>query len=126
MNRWVFVRNLQNLDAPRLRVKYCESFSCRLRGYTFQREMSEDEGILLVQSRESRIDTSIHMLAVFFDLTVLWLDSSLKIVDKKLAKKWALSYIPKAPAQYVLEIHPAQWAFFDIGDTLSLEEINHD
>ena len=122
MDKFIEIYNLRTPDAPPMRVKYCESFGCRLRGFTFRREMSEEEGLLLVQSRESRMDTSIHMLAVFFDLTVLWIDDSLTIVDKKLAKKWALAYVPRKPARYVLEIHPAQWDAYEIGDTLRFED----
>ncbi len=122
MTKLIKITNPRIPDAPALRVVYCDSFRCRLRGFTFRRTIDKDEGILLVQSRESRVDSSIHMLAVFFDLAVFWLDESFTVVDKKLAKQWALAYVPRRPARYVLEIHPDLLDFFDIGDTVQVED----
>ena len=84
----------------------------------FSRELKIDEGIILAESRESRINTSIHMLFMYYDLAVLWLDKDLCVVDKVLAKKWFPFYFPKKPAQYVLELHKSQFPRFSIGDRL--------
>ena len=84
----------------------------------FSREIKSDGGIILAESSESRLNTSIHMLFMNFDLAVLWLDKNLCVVDKVLAKKWYPFYFPKKPAQYVLELHPAQFSAYSIGDQL--------
>ena len=84
----------------------------------FSRQLNIDEGIILAESRESRINTSIHMLFMYYDLAVLWLDKDLCVVDKVLAKKWFPFYFPKQPAQYVLELHPSQFSEYSIGDRL--------
>ena len=84
----------------------------------FSRELNHDQGIILVENVESRINTSIHMMFMNYDITVLWLDKQLVIVDKVLARKWRLIYLPKKPAQYVVELHQSKFSEFSIGDQL--------
>jgi uncharacterized membrane protein (UPF0127 family) len=69
-----------------LRIKYCDTFLTQLRGLTFRSRLSRDEGLLLVGKRDSRLDSSIHMFFVSFDLSVLWINSDMQVVDKVLAK----------------------------------------
>lgn len=78
---------------------------------------------MLVEARESRLDTSIHMLFVFMDLGVVWLDSSQMVVDIIVARKWRPVYTPCQPARYTLEIQPQRLNEFQIGDNL---EFIHD
>jgi len=116
---------LQNKNHPlptRLQAIYCNSFLCRLRGLTFRRHLDTSEGLLLVESRDSRLDASIHMLFVFMDLGVIWINSKNEVVDTVLARSWRLAYAPQAAAKYVLEIHPDRMGEFQIGD---LVEFNH-
>lgn len=99
-------------------IRYCDTFLAQLRGFTFHPRLSPDEGLLLVGRRDSRLDSSIHMLFVAFDLTVVWIDSHMRVVDKVRAKPWRPAYFSKQPAKYVLEIHPEHWDDFNIGDTV--------
>jgi uncharacterized membrane protein (UPF0127 family) len=87
----------------------------------FSRDLRDDHGIILVEKRESRINTSIHMMFMNYNLTVLWLDKNLIIVDRVLAKKWMPVYFPKKPAQYVIELHPSKFTDFSIGEKLSID-----
>jgi uncharacterized membrane protein (UPF0127 family) len=121
MNRYLNILNSDHQIEHPARVKYCSSFLCRLRGYTFSSHIEPDEGLLLVQSRDSRIDTSIHMLFVPFALAVLWIDTGMMIVDKVLAKPWRLAYFPSNPARYILEIHPNRWDDYSIGDHVEFQ-----
>ena len=89
----------------------------------FQNTLDQEEGLLLVQRRESKSDASIHMLFVGMDLGIVWLNDSRIVVDKLIAKSWKLFYGPKEPARYVLEIHPDRLPDFELGDELSFEEI---
>jgi uncharacterized membrane protein (UPF0127 family) len=116
MPRYILVGNQDKKLAGPVRAKYCNSFICRLRGLTFRRTLAQDEGLLLVQKGESRLDSSIHMLAVWMDLTIVWIDSALIVVDKALARPWHLAYFPKSPAKYVLEIRPERWGDYEIGN----------
>ncbi len=107
------------IDAPR--VKYCETFLCRLRGLTLRPPLTRDEGLLLVFGRDSRLDSSIHMLGVGFNLAVFWINSELKIVDKTVAGAWKPAFFPKEPARYVLELHASRINDFEIGQTVEFQ-----
>lgn len=102
-------------------VKWCRSFFCRLRGLMLRRPLAEGEGWLLVERRESRLDSAIHMLFVSFPIAAIWLDSGFRVVDTCLARPWRLFYAPRAPAQYVLETSPALLKKISIGDEVKFE-----
>ena len=87
----------------------------------FRERLGQDEGLLLAEGRDSRLDASIHMFFVSFDLAVFWIDSSLTVVDKVIAKSWKPAYLPKQPARYILEIHPARWGDYEIGDKVEFK-----
>jgi uncharacterized membrane protein (UPF0127 family) len=63
------------------------------------------------------------MLFVSFDLSVIWINSNMQVVDKVLAKPWRLAYFSKKPARYVLEIHPERWGEYEIGDTVEFQDV---
>ncbi len=123
MTRNIHIHNLDAASQTSLQIKYCDTFLCRLRGLTFTSEIAPVSGLLLVQKTDSRLDAAIHMLGVSYDLAVIWINSSMKVVDKVLAKSWHLSYAPKEPAQYVLEIHPDRLGEFKIGDRVQFENV---
>ncbi len=100
------------------RVRRCASYLCRLRGLTFRRRMDENEGLLLVGRRESRVDTAIHMFFVFFPIAAVWLDRHGRVVDAQLARPFRPFYGPRAPAQDVLEGPPSLLEKVRIGDQL--------
>jgi uncharacterized membrane protein (UPF0127 family) len=104
-------------------IRYCDTFLTQLRGFTFHPRLSLDEGLLLVGTRDSHLDSSIHMLFVSFDLTVIWINAKMQVVDKVLAKSWRLAYFAKQPAKYVLEIHPDRWGDYEIGDTVQFKDV---
>ena len=124
MSRFICVRNPNQPDLSPARVKYCDSFLCRLRGLMFNKRLEPDDGLLLVQGkRDSRLDTSIHMLFVPFDLTVVWINTELTVVDKVIAKAWRPVYVSAKPACYILEIHPTRWDDYQIGDKVEFQDV---
>ena len=119
--------NITNLSRPlalNIQARYCDSFFCRLRGLTFHRSLPDRTGLLLVETRDNRLDASIHMLFMWMDLAVVWIDSSLHVVDVKLARRWRLAYLPQAPARYVLELPVDCQSEFAVGDILKFENRN--
>jgi uncharacterized membrane protein (UPF0127 family) len=110
----------QPMPAP-LQAIYCDSFLCRLRGLMFRSSLPPEEGLLLVEARDSRLDTSIQMLFVYMDLAVIWINSEYAVVDTALARSWCPAYTPRQAAQYVLEIHPARLNEFKIGDQIEFQ-----
>jgi uncharacterized membrane protein (UPF0127 family) len=88
----------------------------------FRRSIDPGEGILLMGSRDQRLDAGIHMLFVPFDLAVFWISSRMEVVDKVLARSWHPAYLPSKPSQYVLEVHPSLQDAYKVGDRV---EITH-
>lgn len=115
---------LENTSSPDkfVNVKYCDTFWSKFLGLMFTKELKPDQGIILAEDNETRLNTSIHMMFMNYDLTVLWLDNELVIIDKILARKWLPFYIPKKPAQYVVELHPSKFSEYSIGDKLIIVE----
>ena len=102
-------------------IKFCDTFLSQLRGLMFRSRLAREEGLLLVGTRDSRLDSSIHMLFVSFNLTIVWINSEMKVVDKVLARPWRPAYFSRQPARYVLEVHPERWGDFEIGDRLQFK-----
>ncbi len=104
-----------------LQAAWCSSFFCRLRGLMFRSHLDASQGLLLVEAHDSRIDTSIHMLFVFMDLGVVWINSKNEVVDTVLAKAWRPVYLPRQAAKYTLEIHPDRLHEFKAGDQVEFQ-----
>jgi len=117
---------LENKNKPLpspLYVLYCDSFLCRLRGLMFSSRIAPDKGVLLVEARDSRLETAIHMLFVFMDLAVIWINSEKVVVDIILARAWRPAYAPHQPARYILEIHANRLNEFKIGDRVEFQNV---
>jgi len=121
MPEQVLIHNLTHPNTPPIQARYCSSFACRLRGLTFRRSLTSGEGLLLVQRRDSRMDASIHMLFVWIDLGIIWINNAQQVVDVRLARRWRPAYLPARPARFVLELSPERMKEFNVGDQLSLE-----
>ncbi|MDX1616215.1 MAG: DUF192 domain-containing protein [Candidatus Promineifilaceae bacterium] len=101
------------------RARWCASFGSKLRGFTFRRMLEPGEGLVLVESKDSRSATAIHMFFVFMDLAVIWVNDAGLVVDVALARPWRPAYVPKAPARYVIEANPSTLERVQLGDTLA-------
>ena len=123
MTRQIILENTNRKTGTPARIQYCDSFLTQLRGFTFRARLSRDEGLLLVGRRDSRLDSSIHMLFVSFDLAVFWINSEMQVVDKVLAKSWRPAYFSREPAKYVLELHPERWGDYEIGETVQFKDV---
>ncbi len=120
---WRILRNGRTGEIVLDRVRWCASFWCHLRGLQLVPHLPEEEGLLFVTNSESRANTSIHMFFMLFNIGVVWMDSSGKVVDVCLAKPWRPLYAPKAPAQYYLEANPSVLQRVKIGDILHFDEV---
>lgn len=118
MPKQIIVENKNRKVEDPPHIKYCDTFLTQLRGFTFHPRLTRDEGLLLVGTRDSRLDSSIHMFFVSFDLAVFWISSDMQVVHKVLAKSWRPAYFSKRPAKYVLEIHPERLGDYEIGETV--------
>ena len=121
MARWVRVCNLSRGGEQVVLARWCESYLCRLRGLTFRFGLPETRGLLLVGRTESISLAAIHMFGVFLSLGVIWLDSSQRVVDRVVARPFAV-YKPGAPARYVLEGRPSILEGVSLGDELDFAD----
>lgn len=87
----------------------------------FKPFLKPQEGILLVERTSSIAASSIHMLFMNFDIAVIWLDDSLRVIDAKIAKRWHPYYASNGPARFILETHPSHMREFKHGDQITIE-----
>src|SRR5690606_18685230 len=101
MPRTVTIRHSATGQPVLSGVRWAADFASRLRGFMFRRGLAPGEALLMVEPRESRAGTSIHMFFVGFPLGVVWLDNGGRVVDKVEAQPWRPAYAPRAPARYI-------------------------
>ena len=89
----------------------------------FRRSIPENWGLLLVQNSDSIVNSAIHMVAVPFDLGIVWVNDAGVVVDTVVAKRWVGMKSPKAPARYTLEVQPSHLSKFQPGDKLEFVEV---
>lgn len=98
----------------------CDTFYTKFMGFMFRKQVDPFYGLMFTESTESKLNTSIHMFFMNFDLAVFWLNKDYTVVDKVLARKWRPVYVSKQPAQYTLEMHEDRYHDFEIGDRLEV------
>lgn len=119
--RQVKILNRSHRLRKPLTVDYCESFWCKLRGLALRPKLSAGRGLLLADTSESQLNSGIHMLGMSFDLTIVWLDKNLKVVDVCRARRWRSFLFPRKPARFVIECGVSRYEDFHIGDKLTLQ-----
>jgi uncharacterized membrane protein (UPF0127 family) len=122
MRRLEIQNETHPLSQP-LRAAYCDSFLNRLKGLMFRKQLLPNEGILLVENSESRINSAIHMFFMNFDIAAVWVNTKGTVVDVKLARKWHPYYSPAAPARFTIETRPEYISLFKIGDQLAFHDV---
>lgn len=122
MTRMIKVQNKSNPDSLPISAKYCDDFWSKFRGLMLQAPLQPDQGALLVEDRESKVNASIHMFLMRFDICVIWLNNNYEVVDVKIARRWRPAYLPANPARYVLETHVSQAIQYKIGDQVSFTD----
>ena len=115
----VKIVNISNHAEP-ITAHVSDKFISKLMGLMFKKQLNPNFGLFFKETSESRINTSIHMFFMRFDITVLWINKNFVVVDKVLAKKWRPYYAPKTPAQYTIELHSDRLKDFNIGDQLQV------
>jgi uncharacterized membrane protein (UPF0127 family) len=86
------------------KIKFAKTSFQRAKGLMFEDEKKFNYGLIFCLPEKSKVLASIHMLFVFFPITVIWLDEQKKIVDLKKMTPFELNYTPKKPAKYVIEL----------------------
>lgn len=120
--KYIKIVNQSHPESKSILAKYCESFLCQLRGLMFTKSLPDNHGLLLVQRSDSRLNSSIHMMFMWMDLAVIWINGEYSVVDLVLARRWKMAYLPKEAAKYVLEIGVSNLSDFNIGDKVRFDE----
>jgi uncharacterized protein len=126
IKKFVNIKNQANQESKPILAEYCQSFFCQLRGLMFRKSLPDNWGLLLVQKTDSKINASIHMMFMWMDLAVIWINNEYVVVDLILARRWKLAYIPKAEARYVLETNESHLAEYKIGDKVQFDFLSQD
>ena len=116
----VRVLNLTRPDTAPLSVRLCASFWSRFRGLMFTPSVALHGGVLIDEKTDSRVNTTIHMFFMNYDIAAVWIGSAGVVVDRVLARRWQPYYAPSRPARYILETHPDRLADFQVDDRVKL------
>jgi len=119
------INRSRSLIAP-LVASYCERFSCKLLGLSWRSNLTNESALIIAESTESRVGSAIHMMGMFFDLGIVWLNREMEVVDKREAYRWRSFLIPAKPAQYVIELGLERIEEFTLGDKIKFETLSLD
>lgn len=116
------IQNKSRNQSQPVNAFFCDKFLCKFKGLMLKKDLALLEGIIFKNHSETIIDASIHMLFMNFDISVIWINKELQVVDKTVAKKWHPIYFPKYKAKFILETHKSRYDDYFIGDQLVFEE----
>jgi uncharacterized membrane protein (UPF0127 family) len=84
------------------KTKIADSFFKRFKGLMFSSK--PDYALIFELEKEGKLNSSIHMLFVFYPIDVIYLNSEKKVVDIKYNfKPFSLNYTPKKASKYFIE-----------------------
>lgn len=86
-----------------LQIKNARTYFQKAKGLMFTCKKDFNYCLIFDMGAESKIQSSIHMMFVFFPIFVVFLNENKVVVDTKIARPWGF-YSSKAPARYVLEL----------------------
>lgn len=119
--RSVKITNLSNNKSLPLELGICKDFFSRLRGLMFTRNIPTNGGLFFINPSEDRINSAIHMFFMNMDLSIFWLNSAGKVIDKIHARRWKTIAAPNEGATYILETHPDRIDEYNYGDILEIK-----
>lgn len=93
-------------------------FFSQLNGLMFSKKLKKGSSLILDRGYESRIDSGIHMLFVFFSLDVVFLNAKKEVVDVGSARPFISVITPKKRARYILEMNKGE-NVLKVGDKVS-------
>jgi uncharacterized membrane protein (UPF0127 family) len=82
----------------------------------FRRRLLSDEVCLFVFENEGIVAATVHMLFVFFPISLVWLDAQRRVVDVRLARPFGPYYAPRKAARYLIEGPPGLLDKVSVGD----------
>jgi len=86
------------------KIKTANTSFSRFKGLMFEKKENFNYGLVFELDKEGRINSSVHMLFVFFPIDIVYLNPEKIVVDKATLNPWKLNYTPKKPAKYFVEL----------------------
>ena len=94
------------------------NFFMKFFGLRFSKPL-DDEAIVFVNKKESKLNTIVDMFFVNFSLDVLWLNKDMKVVDKATLKPFQIKK-PKQRAMNIIELKEGKGKNIKIGDKVEI------
>ena len=105
------------------KVKYSKNFVSKARGLMFSKPLRKGQALVLEANNEGILDTTIHMLFVFFCIDVLWLNKDKEVVDiRENIKAFTPWIMPGKEAKYIIELPKNTAKHIKIGDRIELRK----
>ncbi|MDD4251033.1 MAG: DUF192 domain-containing protein [Candidatus ainarchaeum sp.] len=102
----------------KLQVRFANDPWQRLKGLMFEDEKNFNYALLFENPSESKINSAVHMIFVFFPIDIIFLNKTKKVVDKITLLPFTPNYTPKKPAQYFIEMPKGKASKIKIGDKI--------
>lgn len=103
-------------------MAYATSILQLSNGLMFASKKRIKKGIVLPMpvKKDVRYGCAVTMYFVFSPLQIIFVNTKFKVVDKVTLKPWKSTYIPKAPAKYVIEGEVGTFDKIKVGDKVSI------
>lgn|GEM_PF-564324 len=86
------------------KVKFANNTLERMKGLMFENEKKFDYALVFSFPKKGRVETSLHMMFVFFPITAVFLDENKIVTDVALLTPFTPNYTPKSPSKFVIEL----------------------
>lgn len=100
-------------------MRYVAGVFGLLWGLMFASESKIKRGMCLDLSEDKK--ASIHMLFCFYPYEVLFVNSKLRVVDKKVLRPWSLGYEPAKKFKYAIESWNGTFKGIKVGDKIKIQ-----
>src|SRR3989344_2359970 len=106
------------------KAKWYKNFFFKARGLMITMPLKKGKAIILEADEEGILNTTIHMIFVFFPIDVICVNLEKKVVDiKRNVVPFTPWLSPRDPAKYVVEFPSSSTKHVKIGDSLVFNEI---
>ena len=104
-------------------MKYATSTYEISKGLMFSGKKKIAKGMCLVMpsTKDVKFGASVTMMFCFSSMEIIFVNSSMQVVDKVVLKPWKMSYTPKKECRYVIESSIGTFKNIEIGDILNIE-----
>ncbi|HNV01283.1 MAG TPA: DUF192 domain-containing protein [archaeon] len=91
----------------------------RMKGLMFEDEKKFNYALVFTSPNEGKLESSLHMMFVFFPIAAIFLDANKIVVDKTTLTPFTVNYTPKKAAKYVIELPVKEAKVIKIKDKVS-------